>query len=470
MKVRVEEPSQILRHVEVEIPADRVEEVFRESLADIKGKIRLKGFRKGKIPQNVLYKRFKSDIDSEVAAKLIDETFGKALEEHALRPVSTPQVDMDTIERGKPYRYTMSFEVLPEVDVDLGSIEEGLEVKVPKVVVTDESVEAKLDEMLLADAQLVEVQDRDVPQAGDFLMFDMEISVEGHEEPMVRKGIGLKFGEGLPDEFWRAVEATGKGETGTVEITLPQDDVLMLGYPGHRAEVRFTLEVIKEEQRPEKDDAWARDHDKETLDELREEIRAQLREAEETERDSLVETALLDELLERYEFEVPSSILQDEVSKRMQIFEMLAQDPSGGELKAKLGEIRADITVKAVKDLRRSILVAAIAKAKGIEVTEEDLEAKFKEIADRTGDPLPKVKAAHADRDRRSSLESELKYAAVMDYLKANATVVEVDEADVADDGAPDGGAGVSSDEGGDGEPEGADARSDEPEERADEA
>src|SRR5690606_24642237 len=151
MQVNVEKISPVLVELSVEIGADRVKTEVEKAFRAVAKTARVKGFRPGKAPRQVLDHVYGARVAADVAQRLIDETYQQAVQEHKVQPVADPALETPRLERGKAYNYKARVEVLPEIeDVKY----EGLEAKRPAVQVTDEEVKAELEELRRANSTL----------------------------------------------------------------------------------------------------------------------------------------------------------------------------------------------------------------------------------------------------------------------------------------------------------------------------
>src|SRR4030043_2044543 len=141
MKASVEEISPIKKKVSIEIPEDKITKEVESFYKDLGRKAKIKGFRPGKVPRNILERHFKDYVKAEVVQKLVQDTYPTALSETNLHPVSNPMIDPGDLESGKPFQYSATVEVKPEIKLE-GYL--GLNIEGKKEEVKDEDVEERL--------------------------------------------------------------------------------------------------------------------------------------------------------------------------------------------------------------------------------------------------------------------------------------------------------------------------------------
>jgi trigger factor len=176
MKASVEEISSIKKKVSVEIPEDQVTKEVESLYKDLGKKAKIKGFRPGKVPRDILERYFKDYIKAEVVQKLIQDTYPQALTEADLQPVSPPVIDPGEFESGKPFQYSAVIEVKPAIKLEGYT---GLKIEGKKEVVKDEEVEERLKALQNLHANLKAISETRPIQTGDYVIIDYEASMGG---------------------------------------------------------------------------------------------------------------------------------------------------------------------------------------------------------------------------------------------------------------------------------------------------
>jgi trigger factor len=427
MKIQVETISPVERKVTIEVDPDRVAKEMERSYTGLGRRVKLRGFRPGKAPRKVLERHFRSEVESEVAEKIVQQTFAEAVRVEAIDVVAPPHVSIsEGVAEGKPLRYTARVEVKPKLDP---KDYRGLAVTRKPPQVADDAVSAELTRIQDQLAQLVPVEGRFEAQEGDWAVVDHEGTIDGAPfEGSKAEGVTVKIAPGsIADGSLGALAGKKLGETVELDETFPQDSRSQ-ALRGKTAHMKVTLKSLKARQLPSLDDALAKSlgvEGVETLDALRARIRADLEKREsrraETElRDNLVKAAL-----EKNEFEVPPSMVERAVDTMIEgAAERFAR--SGIDIRQlglDYGRMRADLRDQALLQVRGRLLLDAIADAEKIEVTDEDLQAEIARLADEMGLALAKVQQQMRGGDAREALRNKIREDKALALMTSAATV-----------------------------------------------
>ena len=268
MKVSVEEISSIKKKISVEIPEDRIQQEVESFYKQLGREAKIKGFRPGKVPRNILERYFKDYVKSEVIQKLMQESYPQALSEAGLLPVSQPVIDPGEFEEGKPFQYSAVVEVKPEIQ--LGEYT-GLKIEGKKEEVKEEEIEARLKGLQNLHANLKLIPEIRPVRTGDFVTLDYEASLGGSPlEGGKAVDLAVEVGSG---QFIPAFEEKLIGllpeEEREVEVLFPED----YGYQkwaGKTISFHVKIKEIKEKILPALDDEFAKDlGDYSSFEELR---------------------------------------------------------------------------------------------------------------------------------------------------------------------------------------------------------
>jgi len=440
MKVLVEQPHSYSRKVDVTVPVARVDAAYAQALDGLRGRVRLKGFRKGRVPAKVLYKRYKKAIDGEVMGRLLNEAVTEVFERPDLDPVGQPEIDSRPCGMGSEFNFSLTFEVLPTLE--LGDLD-NIEVTLPPLAVADEAIDARLEALRQGDAQERVVEGRTQPQLGDVVVFDQAVLREG-EEPHTHEGASVTLEEGgrLPESLLKTLVGCSVDETVAYEPDPPEG----VEPDANAPRFEITLRQIKERLLPDVDDEWARDHDYDTLEEFRGATRAELMAQAESERNEKLDEAVLDVLVARQEIEIPPDLAKRQVAQRVETLERIfagglsGQDPSGSLFEGMRRETRDRVH----REIRRAIVLAAVRRDQSIEVSDEDVAARVTKVASESKEPPAKVRARLATPEAKDRIRTELVNEAALAFLKARTTIIEqepaVEQSDTEADAEPEGG------------------------------
>jgi trigger factor len=393
MKASVEEISPIKKKVSVEIPEDQVVKEVESAYKDLGKKAKIKGFRPGKVPRNILERYFKDYVKTEVIQKLIEESYPKALSETHLEPVSPPVVDPGEFEGGKPFQYSAVIEVKP--DIQLGGYT-GLKIEGKKEEVKDEEVEERLKALQNLHANLKTISEARPIQAGDYVILDYEASMGGKPlEGGKATDFTVEVGSG---QFIPTLEEKLIGlkpeEEREIEVSFPED----YGYQkwaGKTLSFQVKIKEIKEKILPPLDDEFAKDlGDYSSFEELKAKLKGEIQKEKELALEQQLKDRVVDQLLEANPFEVPESLVEEQ-TKALVSDTKLRLAAQGVDLK-NLGiseeKLQADYRAVAQRQVKTFLILERIAGQEGILATDEEAEARLQEMAERMRQKLDVVK------------------------------------------------------------------------------
>jgi len=440
--------------LEIELGPERVEEALERAYRKVVRRVTIPGFRKGKVPRRILELRLGPEVLYDDAIEdLVSTAYAEAIKETAVVPVAPPDVDVLEFEPGKGMRFKAEVDVRPEVK--LGEYR-GLKGKRPYRPVTEERVDGVLQELREMQAELVE-SEHDQVREGDYVLVDYEGTVDGRPfAGGAAKGATVVAGD-QPAGYGFEAQLVGlrRGETRELTVQFPTEGIRE-DLAGKEAVFRVTVHQIKERRLPELDDEFARDvSDKETLEELRADIRARLEEDAVKEADSALRDDLLRQVVDASEVEIPASMEEHELGHVLQEFaEMLARQGFTLEEYLKhenqtLDQLKERFRPDAARRVKTRLVLDALAEAAGIEVSEEEVAKRIDEIVARNAASSDALRRYLEEPEQKESLRASLRVRKTLDHLVSLSEVetVEVPEEAPADDEASEVAAASSEDE-----------------------
>jgi trigger factor len=414
MKTSVEEISSIKKKVFIEIPEDQVNKEVESFYKDLGKKAKIKGFRPGKVPRNILERYFKDYVKTEVVQKLIQDTYPQALSEKDLQPVSPPVIDPGEFEGGKSFQYSAVIEVKPDIKLEGYT---GLKIEGKKEEVKDEEVEERLRALQNLHANLKTISEARPIQAGDYVIVDYEASMGG--KPL-EGGKAIDFtvevGSG---QFIPALEEKLIGlkpeEEKEIEVSFPED----YGYQkwaGKTISFHVKIKEIKEKILPPLDDEFAKDlGDYSSFEELKAKLKGEIEKEKELVLERQLKDQVVDQLLEANPFEVPESLVEEQ-AKAMVSDTKLKLAAQGVVLK-NLGvteeKLQEDYKAMAQKQVKTFLILDKIASQEGIAVTDEEADDRLKEMAERMHQKFDVVKRYY----EKNGLLPEVKAGIIRDKI-----------------------------------------------------
>ncbi len=426
MKVTVEELSPSKRALQVELPPEQVAARMEATLKELTRKVYIPGFRKGKVPPNIIQRRFQSDLQEEVLRELIPDSYRQALTQVDFTPVSQPRVEDVHFHAGEPLRYRAIVEVKPPVTV---KDYRGIPLERKAVEVTDQEVDRAI-EFLREDAAEY------VPMEGwpalreDLIVLDHEGTIHGKPfKGGSGKNLTLLLGRGgyLPG-FEEQIVGLQKGDSKQFRLSFPADSPRK-DLAGRTADFKVTIKEVKKRRVPELNDEFARTvGDAETVAALRDKLREQLKARKTREQEGELKRALMEKLASAYEVELPEALVEAEASALLQ--EMLgAVRASGGRVQG-LDENAEALSARALELARRrvkeSILLEAAARQENLTVSDAEVEAEIENmVAAYPAGGGGAVRRAMEDAGRRAGLKARLLERKALDFLYQQARITD---------------------------------------------
>ncbi|MFH1147800.1 MAG: trigger factor [Pseudomonadota bacterium] len=383
MKCTVEEISSVKKKMHVEVPHTMVAEEVDNAYKELGKKIRIKGFRQGRIPRNILERYYRQKVEMDVLEKLLNESYPKALEEAKLSPVSRPVVSDEEFKPGSDLKYTALVEVKPFIQVKDYL---GLEIEREEGEVTDEDIGKKLDEIRYMHAHLKSIDgDRGI-EKGDIAVIDYDGSSEGNSlEGSNAQNYHLEVGSGLfnPD-FEKQLIGLSKNAETEIKVTF-SEEFANKEMAGKTVTFKVAVKDIKERVLPEMDNAFAADLGAgfQTLDELRQKIKENLIESRAKQTLADMRKQILDQLAAKHQFELPESMVEAEIDAMIK--EAQGRLEKRGIALESVGisnqDMRARFGAEAEKRVRSELILEEIARNENIKVEEKDIDEQFDKVA-----------------------------------------------------------------------------------------
>lgn len=423
--VEADDATGVVRSARVTVPQARVKNAFDNTYRQLARTANVKGFRKGKVPRTVLEKLYSATLPEEIERVLVQETIQEAIEKSGLMPVVQPEVEAGQPSADLDFEYTLRIEVKPEIE--LPGLE-GLAATAPKVEVDPEDVEAELERMRENNAPWVEVAEEVAVENGHTVTFDYEGRMDGELfDGGAAEGADLEIGAGrMIPGFEDGLLGAKAGEDVTLKVQFPADYGAE-NLAGKDAEFACTVHTIKAKQVPELDDEFAKDLGEfETLDELRAKVTADQLARKEQAANAAKQRTVMDSLLEQTEFDVPPGVVERQLNNQMQQMEQqFAGQLPPDMLQQQLSRMREDGRSSAERRVRESLVLEAVVAAQEFEVSEEEIDARYVEMAEGQGMEVAQVKEMAASQGWGEAVAAELLDQKALDFLVSKATVEE---------------------------------------------
>lgn len=421
MKTSIEAVSGIEKKVTVVVPAEEVAKRVEEGFAEVRKMVPVRGFRPGKAPMTMVKRLYKDAVQGDVAEKLVRETLSEAVKTNDLRVLSMPRVDGAEIVEGADFTYTAVVEVTPDVEP---KDYKGIPVTREKVSVTDADVEAQLVRIREAYGRYEPVESRGAA-ANDLVEIGYKAASDGTEIE-AKESIGVLLTDGVPfgKEFEEKLVGAKAGDALSFEIAFPADS-RNDKFAGKTVGFSVSVHAVKEKKLPELDDELAKNFPEvSTVAELREKLRERLVSEGEDRVRQQAEDDIRKGLLAKNEFEVPRTLVDRQTRSMIEdtARRLAQQGVDLRHLNMDFNKMKERFEPGAVDAVRVSLLLEAIGKKEGIDVSYPEMEAEMKEMAAATGMEFEKVREIYGEEERLDQLRMALIDRKVMQFLIANAT------------------------------------------------
>ncbi len=444
MKTSVEKLENDCVALEIEVDSEQVEKALDRAYRKVVREINIPGFRKGKAPRSVVESRFGKEVLYEEAIDyLIPSAYKEALEIHNLEPIDQPDIDILEFESGKPFRFKATVQLKPEVV--LGEYR-GVAVTKRIRKVDDHDVDHMLEHLREGQAQLV-VAERDTVAEGDYVVIDFEGYIDGQPfQGGAAKAYQLQVGSGrLVPGFEEQLVGAKVNEEIDVKVTFPEN-YHNEELAGKDAVFKVTVNEIKVRQLPELDDDFAKDvSDKETLAELREQIRENLEKEAVNRAEDALRNQVIEAVAAQAQVNLPEVLIEREIQSMLDdmrqslAFQGLTLEMYLEATEQTLEQLKDEMRPDAEKRVKASLVIEAVAEAEGIEATPEDIDARIEEmLAGREGNEREEMKKSLQREEVRERIASSIRVRKTVDFLVEHAHVteefVDAHEADDAED------------------------------------
>jgi trigger factor len=419
LKVEYAEESSVKKSLTFEIEPEVVEKEIETRAREYARKVKLPGFRPGKIPPEVIKRRFRDAVLGDAAESIVNRVVFDELEGRGLRPLASPKVEDLKIDENQPMTFRAVFETLPLIEVPEYR---GLEVKAKRAEVKDEDVDKEIDRMREEAARYDPVEDRPARE-GDHVVLDVKYATaEG--EPRHDENVLVEVGSGDNHKDLNA-GLLGMTPGETKQVRLVQEEAQVSPPRAERAvEYTVTLKAIKDKVVPAADDEFAKDLGEfGSLAEVRDSVRQRLQAMEDRRADREAKNGLIEALVARAGFEVPDALVERHMMARTENaargLALQGIDPT------KVGmdwrEYRDAQREESVKAAKADILLDEIARREGIEVLDGEVDAEVSRFAERMRRPKETVRKQMEQNGDLSALRARIREEKTLDLLKANA-------------------------------------------------
>jgi trigger factor len=441
MKTEFIDVSETQKNLVVEIDSNVVDAEIDKVSRDYSKAARIPGFRPGKVPTKVVRQRFRDQILHDVAHGLIPRAVDEALRERGVEPVDTPDIKDVVVEEGQPLKFTASFETVPPIEPgDYASL--TVHRRHPKV--EDEAVEQALSQLRERGARYEPVEGRGI-ELGDSVLMDLvRTAGKKTEEPLIvipgqersrpetetdkHDNVTVDIGAPAnPPGFDEALIGVNTGDDKTFDVTYPADYTIK-ELAGTRVRYDVGVKAIRKRVVPELDDEFAKDLGEfDSLEALRARVRADLEHEAGHEAEREMRAELLKQLSSRVQFDVPASLLDREIDRRVEEFvrRLMEQQIDPMQTNINWEEFRERQREGAAESVRSALVLDEVARRENVTVADEEIEAEVNRYAERSGRSGAAVRARLEKEGGLGRLYTGLRREKTVAFLLSRATGIE---------------------------------------------
>ncbi len=426
MKIQVEDLSPIRKKLIIGVEPEKVKEEWETVYRSVNKKVKMKGFRPGKVPRSMVEKYYGPQIEDEVIRNLVARNYPEALKESQLIPIAMPLLDQPALDREGPFTFQATIELKPEITI---SEYKGLSLNRQDVAIKEEDVENRLSLIQRSHGVLSSLEEDRPLQEGDFAVIDYNSWLDGQPLPDGSAvNYDLEVGSGYFNvDFEKELLGQKKGDTKEFEIQFPETQGNAL-LAGKRIKYRVTLKEIKERILPELNDEFAKSLQEglfASLEDLKAKIREDLENMGKQRAEAKLNEELLDQLMAKTAFEIPEGLVDQEMEAMMARLEqdMTRRGMTWPENEADRHRIRENMKPVAQKRVRRQLILEKIAALESLEVQKEELEAEFAKIAEGVNQSAGFVREVYQKNNMLPQLSAQLLEEKTLTFLKDQAQV-----------------------------------------------
>lgn len=406
MSVQVEKLEKNMAKLTIEVSSEEFEKAIAKAYKKNKNKISMPGFRKGKAPRAMIEKMYGKGVFYEDAANsIIPDAYADAAKESELEIVAQPEIDVTQIESGKPFIFTATVALKPEVT--LGEYK-GIEVEKKEVEVTDEEVDTEINRVRESNARMIDIDDR-AAQDGDTVVIDFDGYVDGKQfEGGKAEDYSLVLGShSFIDNFEEQLEGKNIGEDVTVNVTFP-DNYQAEELQGKPAEFKVKIKEIKVKELPELDDDFAQDVSNfDTIAEYKEDLKKKLAENKEEALKREREETVIGKIIENAQMDIPEQMVEAQTRQMTQEFaqRLSSQGLSIDQYMQFTGltpqKMIEELKPQALKRIQSRLVLEAVVAAENIETSEDELNKEIENMASMYQMEVDKLKEVIGEEEKK---------------------------------------------------------------------
>lgn len=416
MQVSVEANGSIQRKMTVTVPADNINQEVEKRLKSMRGKVRMDGFRPGKVPLSVVKQRYGTGIYQEVVGDVMQNSFYDAARQENLRVAGYPSIDPKVMDAGKDLEYEATFDVYPEIEV---AAMDGVKVEKPVADIADADIDKMIETLRTQQKEWVDV-DREV-QDGDLVTVDFEGTIDGEAfEGGDASGYQVEVGAGrMLKDFEAALIGMKAGEEKTSDVAFPEN-YHAENLKGKTVQFRQKVTVVQASQLPEINEEFINRFGVEggDMDAFRAEVKKNMQRELDSAVNMKVKTQVMDHLHDKHELEVPAALVTDEISHMRE------------EMKQNTGTDTAQLpdelfTEQATRRVKLGLIVGEVIRQNDIQKDAAKIDEKLETLAATYEDPQALIEYYRSNAQAMQTIEAAVMEDMIVEWVLNQADITE---------------------------------------------
>lgn len=429
---KIEDLSPVKKKMSMEIPWSEVKEELDAVYTAIGKKAKIKGFRPGKVPRNILETYFKGQAEEETITNIVNKYYWQTLEEQGISPVSRPEINQEGMKENTDFSFSASFETEPEFEPQGYK---GMTVEKDFIKVSDDDVQKRIDEIRQMFATIEEVVEDRPAAEGDFVVMDFTGSMDGQSyDELKAQDSFLEIGsKKFVPGFEEQLVGIKKGETREIKVKFP-DDYHESKFASQDVTFTVTVKSVREKKLPDNDETFIKNFEKyDSFDDFKEDVRKSLEEKAQRMSEVNLQNSITDNLIKENEIEVPATMLERQIYYMMldtqkRMVSAGIDEKTAMDFGFKMRDKYKDDAAKIVKSF---VILKKIAQKESFVAEEGDLEKYLQDLAQQSGRDYESLRTMYKSEDREDSLKMEIIQKKVFDFIEQNANITIVEKTGV---------------------------------------
>ena len=417
MQVSVESTGNIQRKLTVTVPADQIDGEVESRLKSLRGRVRIDGFRPGKVPLSVVSQQYGDSVYQEVLGEIFQKTYNEAIEQEGLRVAGQPEIAPENLERGKDLTYTATVDVYPEFEI---ASMEGLEIKRPKASILKKDIDTMIENLRSQQKEWVDVERACAD--GDTVDIDFDGTIDGVAfEGGSAKDFSVELGAGrMLKDFEEGLVGMSAGEEKEITVAFP-DEYPAENLKGKSAQFMLKVNVVKEAKLPEVDEAFIEKFgvDAGDMEAFRAEIKQNMKRELDQAVKNRVKQSVMDGLSELHDIDLPQALVTQEIGY---VRNEMAENAGGADISSLPDEIFAE---QASRRVKLGLIVGEIVTKNELKSDEKKVDEMLNTLASTYEEPEQLIEYYKTNPQAMQTIQAAVMEEMIVDWVIEQANVVD---------------------------------------------